>query len=685
MLIPSQVLFPVIRNAPRRLLTSSRPLASTLPLNASIFDTTNSEPTAPDIPSTSRASSSPKEFLRQRNLNQLRQALVNDGSPSHVWECYTNLVNVMGHDKLPLEIHQEVLRRCTLSSSELRVTAARRLAEGIKQVNPHIHEKRFQTVIRNIRADDALPTLEDYHFILEQFAAVGHHVGSMHVYKELKHMGWKPRTKTFGLCLQAIAHRLTLPIAEISKSRRITQTRSMLADLMTDMQKFGIPFTSVNLDLTIRVLKETLDVSAFETLMRWGYGIDLANPDRPPLEYFGPGTIRSDLGLVPESEVSDFPQPQPFSTAALNTTIDVLGRFGDISKLVQTFEVLTQPLPRAAQYSFTSFDDDDFGVSSAEITPKFPLPHARPNITSYNMLLRHLCRAGHATLARHYLNEVMWLAHRHDKELRRQMNLRIPLDQLPAPHIAINRATLLPVFGESNRDKNMGLMRWLLTKIPYILKRKESNLIFYTAVRKYRLAQQTAVSPATGAPNKNTPPSSSYLSHPSLSPQHHPHRKPCDSSVFELDLDSPPPIKPSPVKNFDIDLHIRLLERDLEELKAFAKYARDVYGRNMQRVKERLGRRVWSGQDLYLSSAQSRVVLGRDAWKDMAGFQPRRGIDALPRSPSPPESATGSSNRRFSTFFTSNNGPIASHSGAEDAPPTSQGILAQLSERLQNR
>lgn len=678
--IPSQVLF-LVRNVPIRLRTSSRRLASTLSLNGPIIDTAHSQPTASHISSTSRPSS-PKEFLRQRNLNQLRQALIQDGSPSHVWECYTNLVNVMGHEKLPLEIHREVLRRCTPSSSELRVTAARRLTEGIKQANPHIHERRFQTVIRNIRADDALPTLEDYHFILEQFAAVGHHVGSMHVYKELKHMGWKPRTKTFGLCLQAIAHRLTLPIAEISKSRRIAQTRLMLADLMTEMQTFGIPFTSVNLDLTIRILKETLDVPAFETLMKWGYGIDLANPDRLPLEYFGTGTIRSDLGL-PEPQVSELPQPQPFSTAALNTTIDIIGRFGDVSKLVQAFEVLTQPLPRASQHLFTSFDDDDdFGLPSAEIVPSFPLPHARPNITSYNTLLRYLCRAGHATLARHYLNEVKWLDHQHDKELRRQMNLHIPLDQLPAPHLSINRATLLPVFGESNRDKNMGLMRWLLTKIPYILRRKRSNLTFYTAVRKYRSAQQTALSPATGVPDKNSHPSSSHPSHQPLSPQHCPPRKPHAGSVFELDLDSPPPIKPSPVKNFDIDLHIRLLERDLEELEVFAKYAEDVYGRNMQRVKERLGRRVWSGQDVYLSSANSRVLLGRDAWKDMAGFQSRRPVNALPRGPPPSESAASSSNRPFSTFFSSNNSPL--RAGAENASPNSQRVLAQLNEKLQN-
>lgn len=584
-------------------------------------------------------------------------------------------MNVMGHEKLPLEIHQQVLRRCTPSSVELRNSASRRLAAGNKPTNPHIHEGRFQTIVRNIRADDAIPTLDDYHFILEQFAAVGHHVGAMHVYKELKHLGWKPRTKTFGLCLQAIAHRLTFSESPLNKPRRVTQTRHMIGDLVTDMQGSGIPFTSVNLDLTIRILKETSDMEGFEALMKWGYGIDLANPDCSPLEYLGAGTIKSDLGLT-ESTIPDLPQPQPFSTAALNTTIDVLGRFGNVSRLVQAFETLTQPLPQAKQHQFSSFDDeDDFGVAGGQATTNFTPPHARPNITSYNMLLRHLCRAGHGTLARHYLNEVKWLDRRLDSELRRMVHGKdAHLHKIPAPHLAINRGTLLPIFGESNRDKDIGLMRWLLTKIPAILRRKRSSLQFYSQIRSKWLEKQANEQHVSSrdSPSTELLSPSFNLQTPAL--EHRTPAKHREGSVFDVNLDTPPTISPTPVKYFDINLHIRLLERDLEELEAFAQHAESTLGRNTQRLKERLSRRVWSEKDVYLSTEGRRVKVERSAWRDMVRFQPRPNAESSP-SPIPAvPTRTAPSNRTFSTFFSSNNGSLGSDgaTGHSESPSSTQ-------------
>jgi hypothetical protein len=69
--------------------------------------------------------------------------------------------------------------------------------------------------------------------------------------------------------------------------------------------------------------------------------------------------------------------PFPFTTTALNTAIDILGRLGDIPKRIQAFEVLTQPLPHA---------NETFSVPSsrtkATITANIPLPHAkRPTIS----------------------------------------------------------------------------------------------------------------------------------------------------------------------------------------------------------------------------------------------------------------------------------------------------------------
>jgi hypothetical protein len=501
--------------------------------------------------------------------------------------------------------------------------------------NPHMHEGRFQTIIRTIRSFGMKPTLDDYNFILEQFAAVGYHVGAMHVYKELVRTGLTPRTRTFGLCLQAIAHRLTLPVGRDGRDLLVAQTHKMLEALMGDMQKYNIPATSVNLDMTIRILKETLDYSGFESLMKWTYGIDLANPDCPPLEYQGLTTVGSGLG-VDEQSIPILPAPHPFSTASLNTTIDVLGRLGDVSKLIQAFEVLTQPLPQAKQHQFTSFDDDDdFGGADGFVAPKFIPPHASPNTTTYNTLLRHLCQGGHAYLARHYLIEAIRLDRRTDHDLRLAVTAK-PISQIFAPHFAINRGTLLSVFGESNRDKNLGLMRWLITKLPRIIRSKKSGLLYFHRVRRERLAQaalrqskKQISTTASSSMRVAISSSSSSLPTPTRSPRS------SNVSVFDLDLDAPPE-SPSPpaTKYLDLDVHIQILERDFQELSQFSRHAMDVLGRTTQRVKERLGRRVWSARDIYLRTENSRRMVSRGHWQKIVRFRPRVQDKVLSRIPS---------------------------------------------------
>lgn len=630
----------VTRRASRRLVTSRH--SSTLTLSADVANTT---------PSPSR------DTLYQSSLSDLRDSLARAGSPSRVWAYYTNLLNFAGYERLPLEVHQEVLRRCTASSAELRVSAARRILVGNKPTDPHIHEGRFQSIIRNMRFTGLRPTLEDYHFILEQFAAVGHHVGAMHVYKELTHLDIVPRTKTFGLCLQAIAHRLDLPSAPKNRPRRVIQTRQMLADLMQDMRRYNIPFTSVNLDLTIRILKETLDAEGFTSLMKWGYGIDLSNPDCPPVEYLGVGTVSADLGVSDQS-LPSMPVPQPFSTAALNTTIDMLGRLGDVSKLVQAFEVLTQPLPQAAsQHRFASFDDeDDFGVS-VNSNPIFTPPHATPNTTTYNILIRHICRFDHPVFARHYLLQAIWLDRQTDHALRAEVRSK-PLADILAPHFSVNRGTFLSVFGHSNRDKNLGLMRWVLTKLPKFIQKKQADLQFYTNYRDDlelqeqefldRISEVPAEEPSLEAsPTPGAAPigelprvqASAFLPISTLPgilrgvPLSQRARWTKVGSVFNVDLDSKMPSPPQP-KYLDIDLHVEILERNVRELTELLDHVENIFGRTSQRVKERLGRRVWSGKDIYLlTDVDKRRKISRDRWRRIVHFKPRLGYNPADLSP----------------------------------------------------
>ncbi|KAG6832987.1 hypothetical protein H0H92_004871 [Tricholoma furcatifolium] len=635
---------------------------------------------------TPSSSPSPHALLRQRRLNDLKDTLSGGGSPSRVWADYCDLLNVMGFDKLPLELHQQVLRHCTPTTTTLRVSTAKRLASGNSPSIPHLHEGRFQSIIRNMRASSYTPELDDYHFILEQFAAAGHHVGAMHVYKEIINAGITPQPKTFGLCLQAIAHRMQLPVLSRQKEKRTEETQKMMFDLVRDMRKMHTPFTSVNLDLTIRILKETLDLNTFEELMKWGYGIDLAYPDCPPLASQDSQTLQSQLGL--ESPASTAPPPQPFSTAALNTTIEILGRIGNVSKLVQAFEVLTNPLPRAIQHRFSSFDDDeDFGQDNTPRPSTWVPPHASPNTTSYIMMIRHLCRIGHSTLARHYVNEALHHDFMEDVKTRRQIRkyLANGPQEVSAPGIAVNRGTFMPIYGLSNRTKNMTLSRWLTRKLPRVLRRKKNNLVDYTnyQIKINKALKKAAVAEASALPSDILASSPSPVPSTSTERSREPisllersrSRKPQEIPIFDVDLDTPPLPSLSDKKTIrpiDFDLSVRVLQRDIEELEEFSKQVDWLLGRNVQRVKEALGRRVWAGKDIYLASENRRRIVTRQDWIRDVNF---RRWDPKEASNTP---LPTSRDRRLSGSRSQSQTPSFFHSNRNMKALAPQNVLAHL-------
>ena len=100
-------------------------------------------------------------YAQHSRLNDLDDALNNNGSPSHVWANYTNLLNVVNNDNIPIEIHQQVLRRCTPPSQELQIAMVRRLQANNIPTTPHIHEDRFRAIIRNIRILGVHPSLHE--------------------------------------------------------------------------------------------------------------------------------------------------------------------------------------------------------------------------------------------------------------------------------------------------------------------------------------------------------------------------------------------------------------------------------------------------------------------------------------------------------------------------------------------
>jgi len=557
----------------------------------------NSSNASPQLASTLSSSLTPSDYHQQLRFANLKHALDTEAPPSQLWSAYSALVGIAGSGLIPLDIHQQVLRRCWPSTSLLRQRIVRGLEEGKLPEVANLPEERFHAVLRNIRSIGLQPNLEDFETILEKFAIVGHYQGCWHIYKDLKRHGCTPSPTTFGYCFQSIAYRFSLPIPKASRETMAVIAQDMFSTYMADMRAFHVPMNPVTFDLSIRILKETLDREGFENLMRWGYALDLSNPDRVALEFSDPSHLAHDgKRLV----------PFPFTTTALNTTIDILGRLGDISKMIQAFEVLTQPLPHAKQHFFSSFESDESDDYGEKVTMDHPtpVPHAEPNTTTYNIMLRYICRADHAVLARHYLNHARMLdrhtAHFLRNDVQHARGVKRPLEELTSPRMNINAGMLLPVLGQGNKDKNLGLLKWLHSKMPIILRKCKSDLDYFRRVLEEIEQGNLEVFPE---PELNKPP---------------------PSPVLDLDIRNPPSPEQITFKPFSIKLHVAILSRNYAQIEEFEKRLSFIVGRTHERLKERLGRRVWECKLVFFRDDRKRSIVTKQKWRNIVNFQPKK-------------------------------------------------------------
>ncbi|KAN0097706.1 hypothetical protein V8E55_002152 [Tylopilus felleus] len=576
-------------------------LAATAPLSSVVEPRLDAEP------------SIGRDTIRDRKLCSIRTALSQDDADSStVWARYVDFASVSDYTSLPLETHQKVLRKCVPHPSILRPFGARRMQGPAPPRAPHLYEARLKAVMCNIRSITQKPSLDDYNYVLEQFAAVGHLYGSMNVYDELGHaVQLQPDLRTFSLTLQSIAHRLTLPMYKSRRTRIQSDCATFCKTLLNDMSSLNIPFTSAVLDLAMRISKDTADQAVFAELLKLVYGIDLDFPDHLP--------IQGDRSTTVEAGIPQLPNFQPFSTAALNTTIDMIGRSGNVSKLVQAFEVLTQPLPpQASRHYSLGFDEeeDDFGVVNPASTQPHQTPHAQPNSTTYHLLLKHLSRTNHSALARHYLFQGFQLDRAVDRAVRTQI-YHTPY-KTPAPQFAINRHMLLSVFGTAKRNKDMQLMRFVGYIARQTYRRKKNDIAYYSELRELQRQGRQPLAPDHD-PSRPNPP---VLPKEALPP----------SSSHAMDVANPVSLtrlEPSPpVKYFDVSVHMNILQRDFEDISDFyTQTFLPALARKTQRVKERLGRRVWNQKNLYLRSQSGRSVVSREDWTEMVNFQEDRTAD----------------------------------------------------------
>ncbi|KAI1792897.1 hypothetical protein LXA43DRAFT_296375 [Ganoderma leucocontextum] len=593
--------------------------------------------TAPSTSSSTRESH--LDVLRRQKTADLRNLLsLRVPSPSRVWGSYLELLQYYGSTKVPLDIHQGVLRKCALPPNHVRAAASKWLAKGRRYKQDLVYESRFQRVIRNIRSAGDFPTLEDYHCVLDLFAAVGNHKGAMMVLAEIGHMGLLKNARTYALCLQALCHRLTLPIWHLDRPALVDEVTERCMAILTEMESRGVPYTPLHVDLAFRILKETMTMDGFTTLMRNAYGIDLAYPDRSPLQYWG--KLRD---AATETEGQDdlparFPTQLPFTVAAFNTALDYLARIGNVSKLVQTFEVMTTPLPSTASNSntFEDDDDEDFGVSNPQVAP-YKAPHVQPNTTSYCLLLRGVCNARHAVLARHYILVVTSQEREYNAELLEMVRTRPP-DEIPAPRLLIHRSILLPVFSLANRDKNTELLRWINQWIKRAISWHRADIETFTEARArwiaagvYRPSEAVgrdfdenmgddlpSAAPSSQFSTFFSPSSSSRQASAAFDPSSPGFAGPNASAAHPTERRKP----------FDVDLHLQLLEREVVRLEDMERHADAVLARNTQRTKERLGRRVWNGKDIFLRNEGARTVVPKERWREIVNFKPQSEVEA---------------------------------------------------------
>lgn len=537
-------------------------------------------------------------------LLQLKMALSSSySSPDHVWTMYTDALNSPETNEIDLETHRHVLRLCTLK--DMRTGSKHRYLNKSRPAPAHIHEERFQNVIQNILAFGQ-PSIEDYHFVLEQFAAVGHSIGSMRVYKEMKNIRLcQPDNVTIALVLQSIAHRLVIPERKADRSETIHHAAGQLRQLLDDMQKLKLPWTGTNMDLTLRIMKHTSDEENFDRILKLGYGIDMRYPGSPLLD----------------SESSAL---LPFTTSTLNTVLFMYGMSGNTSKLVQAFEVLSVPPPPPTRLAQLYKE----GLIRSEI-PKTPT--AQANTTSYAFLLRHICAMDQDHLARHYLIQAIEYAWEVSWALRRKTVVTPNISDVHAPTMTVNRAMFLSVFGLSNRNKDVQLMRWVLGRIPWVVKQKQGDLLHYSGLVKHlkkrgQWPQDIPVS--TFLTRMASAAKSDYVEIDDVR-----WRTADIDDVLAVDPRRQEPPSPRPPKPLDVELHMRILRDDIAGLTALEEYIRPILARTIERVKDRLGRRVWQGKDIYLRTEAGRVQVSKEKWIEIANYRPKlSGAFVRPRS-----------------------------------------------------
>jgi hypothetical protein len=364
----------------------------------------------------------------------------------------------------------------------------------------------------------------------------------------------------------------------------------------------------MNLDLAFRILSEVNDQQGLAQLLRLGYGMDLSYLDSPPVNRApissepSPGVLpfSSLPGLLPSSTSPS--GALPFSTSALNSLLEALGRWRHISKMIYVFETLTNPLPVPAKPDNTFDDDDDDLIP---IQQEWKPPSAKPNTTSFNILIKYCAAHRYPALARHYATQLMHEEHVGTVRFRKELWKRS--SGAAAPHLAVNRKTLQPILGLGNRTHDNELLRWVIRACKVSIRRKYRTWVYFEHTKSYYDRQPASWTTDTTA----TPESSS------------------SSTLSPTPPSSPKHSQPS---TFDVHAHTWILKQDIAKLSNIKWNAADRLSNTVNRTKARLGRRVWGGKDIFMRDKNARVIVSRETWKRKVNFRrSKREVKPMPK------------------------------------------------------
>lgn len=559
--------------------------------------------------------------LRQSTQNSLERLLKTPNTLYQtVWESYLALRDIVDQHKgppIPQHILQAVLRQCTPSWGALRQNATRPAGDYAawkRLQSPLPHESRLRSVLHYMKTSGQHPTVEDYNFILQHMASVGHVNGALAVLEEMEASKVQTSAKTFKHILRACVFLLESPVPPEAKPQVSSMVAEIASKVAQRLQDLNLEMDSRLVELTLRMLKEQDNTEACEQILRTACAFDVHRPDRMPDEF------EKRLKDADERKLP-LPTPVPVTTSMLTTIMSLYGSKGELPRMIAAFEVLTNPYPLPSNLPSPQSDwwdaDDEYDVANPVV--QTPLKHrpeyiweppkARPNSATFAIMIRYLAWAQQRLLCEHY----MLLAEEYDKaesvRLRNQLSKELARlkrvspstnsDRLPeeaalemgfieAPRFHITPAMFQPVLVYANQARLVELMRWMRQHLRMIIRRREKDLNFFK--KSYEALPEAEIHPKAEI-RLNTK-----------------HQIYVDYTAVTNDPDIQKPL--------DLHFHINLVESTLSGLRTMLERVDEVVARLSQRTLERMTRRVWRHQDVYLSDLGHRTLIGRDEWSE---------------------------------------------------------------------